>query len=82
MENPFVKLVRQGEAPEKKKVINTKYKIIKGHIYVEDIYEDGSAANELTELYVDPSDSMVAREAYKDYRRRKGIENWADLDLE
>ena len=66
---------------EKKKVVDTRYKMINGRIYIEDIYEDGSVANELTELYVDPADSMAAREEYKSYRRRKGIENWADLDL-
>ncbi len=83
MENPFVKLVKEGEEPstEEMKVVDTNFEMRDDDFYVQDVYEDGSVSSEWTALHVDPADTEAATEAYKNYRQSKGIEEETELSL-
>lgn len=82
MKNPFVKLVSETEPSfEEKKVVDTDFEVREDEVYVRDIYEDGTVSLEWTPLYVDPSDSEAAREAYKAYRQSKGIVEEPEINI-
>ncbi len=83
MENPFVKLVGEGDEPsvEEREVVDTHFEIRDDDCYVQDVYEDGSVSLEWTPLHVDPADTEVTTEAYKAYRQEKGILEEAELNL-
>ena len=81
MQNPFAKLIREGEPSKTNRIADTRYKTVGGRIFIVDVYDDGREANELTEITIDPLDMEAVRKEYKNYRRRKGIKNWAELDI-
>ncbi len=73
MENPFVKLVREGEpSAEGKKIVDTRFELREDGAYVYDIFSDRTES-EGQPLGSPSNDPELGREKYSEYRRRRGL---------
>ena len=82
MENPFVKLVREGEEPsmEGKEAVDTTFELEEHGIRVWTLHKDGSRQNEEF-IDVDPADTKATTSKYRAYRRKHGVVEESDLNM-
>ena len=75
MENPFVKLVKEGEEPsmEEETPVDTIFEVRDDGVYVKDIFEGNREGKDWVRIHDNPNDSEGAERAHRSYRRERGI---------